>query len=61
MNLNPEEIAWEAALTEGMDCEFMRINREIDELMKIPNPNTSHGKAQLYILRQLKEKISYGA
>lgn len=59
MNLTTEEIAWESALTEGMDGEFMRINNEIDELMKIPNPNTSHGKAQLYILRELKERIRW--
>lgn len=46
----------DAAMAIGMDCEFMRINREIDALIDGCS-DTSYGRGQGVILRRLKAKI----
>ena len=46
----------DAALSIGMDTEFMRINRVIDEMIK-DCTLTGHGKAKRIALRELKQRI----
>jgi hypothetical protein len=47
------------ALAEGMDCEFMRINHEIDTLIETRSKSSSYGRGQIFILRELKDRITW--
>jgi hypothetical protein len=47
----------DAAMSIGMDSEYMRIASEIDRLYEQCNPDSGHGRAQRYILCKLKERI----
>jgi hypothetical protein len=46
------------ALAEGMDCEYMRIVRDIDDLISECS-DTSYGKGQKVVLGKLKERIDW--